>query len=87
MLADGRIPLDTNFIETRIRPFTIGRKNWVFSDTPKGAHASAMLYSIVETCKVNKVDPYEYLSVVLKRLPMASTVSEVQKLLPYEITL
>jgi transposase len=57
-LEDGRLPLDTNFIEGRIRPFTIGRKNWIFSDTPAGAHASAMIYSIIETAKANRLEPF-----------------------------
>lgn len=86
VLRDGRIPLDTNFIEGRIRPFTLGRKNWVFSDTQAGAHASAMIYSIVETAKANNVEPYAYLHHVIERLPTVTEVSEIVALLPYNFS-
>ncbi len=81
-LKDGRLPLDTNFVEGRIRPFTIGRKNWVFSDTPSGARASAMIYSIVETAKANQIEPFAYLQHVLEHLPRAQSVADVEALLP-----
>jgi transposase len=86
VLGDGRIPLDTNFIEGRIRPFTLGRKNWVFSDTPAGAHASAMIYSIVETAKANNVEPFAYLRHVIERLPTVTEVSDIVELLPYNFS-
>jgi transposase len=82
VLEDGRIPLDTNFVESRIRPFTIGRKNWIFSDTPAGAHASAMIYSIVETAKANGVEPFSYLQHVIENLPRANSAADVEALLP-----
>ena len=56
-LADGRIPLDNNPAENAIRPFVIGRKNWLFSQTPKGAHASARIYSLIETARANGIEP------------------------------
>lgn len=83
ILDDGRIPLDTNFVEGRIRPFTIGRKNWVFSDTPAGAHASAMIYSIVETAKANGVEPFSYLQHTIEQLPRAQSVADIESLLPH----
>ena len=83
VLEDGRIPLDTNFIESRIRPFTIGRKNWIFSDTPAGAHASAMIYSIVETAKANSVEPFSYLQHVIENFPRCSSVEDIAQLLPH----
>jgi transposase len=86
VLEDGRIPLDTNFIESKIRPFTIGRKNWMFSDTPAGAHASAMLYSLIETAKANNVEPYAYLQQVIEQLPKATSVEEISALLPYNFS-
>ena len=52
-LLDGRCALSNNAAENAIRPFTVGRKNWLFADTPKGASASAAVYSIIETAKVN----------------------------------
>ncbi|AKF43785.1 ISPsy5, transposase [Pseudomonas syringae pv. syringae str. B301D-R] len=54
----GFLPIDNNAAERAIRPFLIGRKNWLFSDTPKGATASAQLYSLVETAKINSLEPY-----------------------------
>ncbi|MEG1841034.1 MAG: transposase, partial [Raoultibacter sp.] len=59
VLADGRLPLDNNRAERSIRPFAVGRRNWLFSDTPRGAKASAALYSIVTTAKGNGLKTYE----------------------------
>lgn len=67
-LTDGRIPLDNNAAERKIRNFTIGRKNWVMVDTKSGAKASAVMYSIVETAKANNLKVYEYLTYVLTEL-------------------
>jgi hypothetical protein len=59
-LLDGRLEISNNRAENSIRPFAVGRKNWLFCNTPKGATASAILYSIVETAKANDLDPYRY---------------------------
>jgi len=67
-LADGRLELDNNKAERAIKPFVIGRKNWLFSNTPNGARSSAILYSIVQTCLLNKINPYKYLAYVLDYL-------------------
>lgn len=64
-LLDGRCALSNNAAENAIRPFTVGRKNWLFADTPKGADASAMVYSLVETAKANGVNVYAYLQYLL----------------------
>jgi len=85
VLEDASIPLDTNYIEGRIRPFTIGRKNWMFSDTPKGAHASAMIFSIVETAKANDLEPFAYLKEVIAKLPLCNSLDEVSELLPHNM--
>jgi hypothetical protein len=61
-LEHGEVPLDNNRCENAIRPFVVGRKGWLFSDTVKGAIASANLFSIVETAKANGVEPHAYLS-------------------------
>lgn len=66
-----------------IRPFVIGRKNWLFSDTQKGAVASAQLYSLVETAKANGQEPYAWLRHALEQLPHASTVGDYESLLPW----
>jgi transposase len=61
----------------------IGRKNWLFSDTPKGAQASALIYSLIETAKANGQEPYAWLRQVLERLPQATTVEALEALLPW----
>lgn len=68
-LKDGNIPIDNSATERAIRPFTVGRQNWHVIDTPKGAEASAIVYSIVETAKANNLKPYEYLEFLLTEIP------------------
>ena len=68
-LGDGRVPMTNNVAESAIRPFTVGRKNWLFSDSPRGAEASAAIYSLVETSKANGIDPEKYLRYVLTEMP------------------
>jgi transposase len=75
---------DNNEAERAIRPFTIGRKNWVISGGPRGAFSSAVLYSIIETAKLCEVEPYYYLRHVLTRLPMTRSES-LHSLLPWNI--
>ena len=82
-LSHGEVPLDNNRCENAIRPFVVGRKGWLFSDTVKGAIASANLYSIVETAKANGVEPHAYLSLLFTRLPHAKTVEDFEALLPW----
>lgn len=83
---DGRLLIDNNIAENAIRPFVIGRKNWLFSDTPKGAKASAALYSLIETAKANRLEPYAYLRLVFKELPAAQSLEEIEALLPWNIS-
>ena len=82
-LDDGRIAIDNNLTENAIRPFVLGRKNWLFSDTVKGVGASANLYSLIETAKANGLEPYAYLREVFTRLPAAATVEDIEALLPF----
>ncbi len=82
-LSYGDVPLDNNRCENAIRPFVIGRKGWLFSDSVKGAMASANLYSLVETAKANGVEPHAYLTHVFERLPYAKTVADFEALLPW----
>jgi transposase len=77
---------DNNFCENAIRPFVIGRKNWLFCDTPQGAYASAALYSLIETAKANNLDPHKYLAYVLKKYPQAKADGALINLLPYNLT-
>lgn len=79
----GHLPIDNNPAERAIRPFVIGRKAWLFSDTPKGAVASAQIYSLVETAKANSQEPYAWLRHVLERLPHAQSVADYEALLPW----
>ena len=65
----------------------LGRKNWLFSDTVAGAKASANLYSLIESAKANGVEPYAYLCALFQALPRATTVDEVEALLPWNIKL
>lgn len=79
----GHATIDNNIAERAIRPFAIGRKNWMFADTPSGAEASAALYSIIETAKANNIDPHAYLCAVFSKLPNAETAADVESLLPW----
>jgi transposase len=83
----GEVPLDTNLVENAIRPFAIGRKNWMFADTVHGAEASANLYSLVETAKANGLEPWAYLERVFKQIPSAETLEDLDALLPHRIRL
>jgi transposase len=85
-LAHGEVPLDNNRCENAIRPFVLGRKGWLFSDTVPGARASANLYSLVETAKANGIEPHAYLSHVFERLPRAKSVEAFETLLPWNLT-
>ena len=83
-LTDGRLELDNNKAERAIKPFVIGRKNWLFSNTPNGAKSSAILYSIVQTCLLNKINPYKYLAFVLDYLANHKINQiEINDILPY----
>lgn len=84
-LTDGIIPLDNNAAENAIRPFVIGRKNWLHSCSVKGAHASAAIYSIIETAKANGLDPYGYLKDIIEQLPLVESIEQVEALLPWNI--
>ena len=81
-VQDGRLLPDNNLAENAIRPFVVGRKNWLFSATPAGAHASAALYSLIETAKANGLEPYWYLRFLFDRLPSAKTAEDYKALLP-----
>jgi transposase len=84
-LDDGRIEVDNNLVENAIRPFVMGRKAWLFSDTPRGADASAKLYSIIETAKACGLEPYAYLKLIFEKLPQAETPADIAALLPWAV--
>ena len=79
---NGLIPLDNNRAENAIRPFVIGRKNWLFCDTVQGAEASAALYSLIETAKANGLNPHEYLKMLFEQFPLIETDDQLKALLP-----
>ena len=83
-LEDGRLELSNNRAERSIKPFVMGRKNWLFANTPAGAQSSAVIYSLIETAKENHLDPYRYLLWVLRSAPALSQTDEAwaEKLLP-----
>jgi hypothetical protein len=84
-LDDGRLEIDNNGAENAIRPFVLGRKNWLFSASVKGVKASANLYSLIETAKANKLEPYAYLRYLFSELPKVETVECIEALLPGNI--
>ena len=85
VLDDGRLEVDNNLCENAIRPFVMGRKAWLFCDTPAGAEASARLYGLIETAKANGLEPYAYLKLVFTELPKATTLADVETLLPWQV--
>ena len=85
-MKDGRLSISNNAAENAIRPFTVGRKNWLFADTPAGADASAAIYSIVETAKASGLNVYSYFESLLKYMPdqrFRTDTSELEALLPW----
>ena len=86
-LKDGNCEISNNLAENSIRPFTVGRKNWLFAGSPNGAEASATVYSIVETAKANNLNPYKYLKLLLMALPQDQFQSDskmIDSLLPWD---
>ncbi|UTW02797.1 IS66 family transposase [Amphritea atlantica] len=84
---DGRLAIDNNPAENAIRPFVVGRKNWLFSATVPGAKSSANLYSLIETAKANQLEPYQYLRYIFEQLPKAKRIDQIEVLLPWNVTL
>lgn len=83
---NGAWPIDNNLCENAIRPFVVGRRNWLFADTVAGARASANLYSLIETCKASGIDPYTYLVDLFRKLPLAKSADDFEALLPWHLT-
>jgi len=85
VLLDGRLELSNNRAERSIKPFVIGRKNWIFSNSEKGATASSIIYSIIETAKENSLKPYEYLKYIFETAPNLDVCdpAQIEKLLPW----
>ena len=81
-LKDPRLEIDNNASERAMKDFAIGRKNWMFSNSTDGAEASAIIYSLMQTCKIHLVEPYAYFKSVLAALPTATT-EDLESLLPF----
>ncbi|MFC4769799.1 IS66 family transposase, partial [Effusibacillus consociatus] len=84
-LQDGRLEIDNNRSERSIKPVVIGRKNFLFSNTPRGAKASAIIYSIVETAKANGLNPYQYLIHLFERMPQLADPTDSEALSKLEL--
>ena len=82
-LENGHLQIDNNRAERAIKPFVIGRKNWLFANTANGANASAVLYSIVETAKANGLTPFDYLKLLMEELP--KNPADIDRLLPWNV--
>lgn len=83
-LYDGRINIDTNPVENCIRGIALGKKNWMFCGSEGGGHRAALFYSLIETCKLNDVEPYAYLVDILTRLPTARA-KDLDSLMPWNL--
>ncbi|EPE93793.1 hypothetical protein RGCCGE502_33381 (plasmid) [Rhizobium grahamii CCGE 502] len=84
--SDGRMPIDNNILERDIRVFATGRKSWLFSDTVDGAKASAVIYSLMLTCRACGVDPLTWLRHVLTELPKRDEAADIGDLLPFNFS-
>jgi transposase len=84
-LDHAEMPVDNNYVERQIKSYATGRKAWLFAYDAAGAQASANLYSLVMTCRANDVEPYAYLNYLFEHLPAASTVEQVEALLPWNV--
>ena len=76
---------DNNAAENAIRPFTVGRKNWLFSGSPEGAESSCGMYTLIETAKQNNLVPFKYLTTLFEKVPVASLPEDWERLLPWNI--
>jgi len=82
-IVDGRLDIDNNLAERAIKPFVIGRKNWLFNYNERGANAASILYSLIQTCKANDVDVFAYFKFALDNIVLCKTDDELQALLPF----
>ena len=84
-LQDGRLENNNNRTERAIKPFAIGRKGWLFSDSVAGAEAGAVIFSLIETCKYHKIEAYDWLRYVLQKIPSCQSDEAIEALLPFNI--
>ena len=67
-----------------MKPFAVGRKNWLFANSVDGAHAAANIFSLIETCKAHEVDPYDWLRDTLTKIPSCETLEQFEALMPWK---
>lgn len=84
-LLDGCLEIDNNLVENLIRPFALGRKNWMMSGSPRGAHASALFYSLIATAKANGLNPFDYLKTLFENIRSCRAAEDYQALLPFNL--
>jgi hypothetical protein len=82
-LKDGKLEIDNNSTERQIRPFALGKKNWLFAASPRGANASSFFYSLIACAKCNNIKPYDYLAYVFDNISRCKTNSQLETLLPF----
>jgi len=85
-LEHGLLNIDNNLAENKIRPFAVGRKNWMFMGNVDGANSSCNIYSLLETAKMNNLDPYSYFRYILEKIPLAANCDDLENLLPMNLT-
>ncbi|EXX08544.1 transposase IS66 family protein [Acinetobacter baumannii 44327_1] len=81
-LDDGNLPICNNWVENQMRPWALGRKNWLFAGSLRSGQRAANIMTLIQSAKLNGLDPYAYLSDVLKRLP-THKVTQIEELLPH----
>lgn len=79
-LDDGLVPMTNSLNKRNIRPFTVSRKNWLFSASTKGADASASIFSLIETAKANRLSPFDYIEYILKIMPQIDIIQHPEKI-------
>ena len=82
-INDARIPLSNSLAERAIRPFAVHRKNWLFADSVAGAKANAVIYSLIESAKANKLNTYKYINYLLENLPQMENINDAEDLSKY----
>ena len=82
---DGRLENNNNRSERAIKPFAVGRKNWLFSDSVAGAEAGAIIFSLIETCKHHGVEAYDWFRYALQQIPLCQSDAEIEALLPFNV--
>jgi transposase len=85
-VQDGRIEMDNNIIEREIRPIALGKKNWLFAGSDQGGHRAAAMYTILNTAKLNGINPEKYLHYVLARIN-EHKINRIEELLPWNVDL